>query len=136
MVWYRAFQAAIGAAPSSVTSVVERRFLSGHLWIWDDHGPVALAGLSDSVAGVVRVGPVYTPPEHRNHGYATSLVAALSSEVRSSGNRCILYTDLANATSNSIYRAVGYRAVAEALRYSFDHGPRGDRPFLRFQKFL
>ena len=34
--------------------------------------------------------------------------------------RCILYTDLANSTSNSIYRAIGYRAVAEALKYDFE----------------
>jgi predicted GNAT family acetyltransferase len=30
-----------------------------------------------------------------------------------------LYTDLGNPTSNSIYRSVGYQAVAEALRYRF-----------------
>lgn len=36
--------------------------------------------------------------------------------------RVILFgqsTDLGNATSNSIYRRIGYRAVAEALRYRF-----------------
>jgi predicted GNAT family acetyltransferase len=32
----------------------------------------------------------------------------------------MLYTDLANAVSNSIYRRLGYRAVAEVLRYRFD----------------
>ena len=30
-----------------------------------------------------------------------------------------LYTDLANPTSNSIYRHVGYQAVAEILGYRF-----------------
>jgi hypothetical protein len=35
------------------------------------------------------------------------------------GHRCILYTDLGNPTSNSVYRRVGYRAVAEGLRYRF-----------------
>lgn len=118
--WYQAFQADIGESPRDVTAVVERRLSAGHLWIWDDHGPVALAGLSDPMADVVRVGPVYTPPERRNCGYATSLVATVSRGVRCGGHRCILYTDLGNPTSNSIYRAVGYRAVAEALRYSFD----------------
>jgi predicted GNAT family acetyltransferase len=32
----------------------------------------------------------------------------------------MLYTDLANPTSNSIYRRIGYRAVAEVLRYGFE----------------
>jgi len=36
------------------------------------------------------------------------------------GLRCILYTDLGNTTSNSIYRRIGYRAVAEVLRYRFE----------------
>lgn len=126
LVWYAAFQAEIGETPRDVTAVVERRLAAGHLWIWEDQGPVALAGLSPVLAGVARIGPVYTPPDHRNHGYATSLVAAISSAVRRGGNRCILYTDLANPTSNSIYRALGYRAVAEAIRYSFDsrHRPK------------
>ena len=47
-------------------------------------------------------------------------VHALSSRLRDAGYRCILYTDLANPTSNSIYRRIGYRAVAEALRYRFE----------------
>jgi uncharacterized protein len=37
-----------------------------------------------------------------------------------SGYRCILCTDLGNPTSNCIYRRIGYRAVAEAIRYRFD----------------
>jgi len=79
------------------------------------------AGLSEPVSGVVRVGPVYTPTERRNSGYASALVAGVSSGVRSRGQRCMLYTDLANPTSNSVYQALGYRAVAEALRYAFDN---------------
>ncbi len=69
---------------------------------------------------VVRVAGVYTPPEKRGHGYAAACVHALSEHLRSQGHRCALYTDLANPTSNSIYRRIGYRAVAEALRYRFD----------------
>jgi predicted GNAT family acetyltransferase len=33
--------------------------------------------------------------------------------------RCVLYTDLANPTSNSIYRRIGYEAAAEILGYRF-----------------
>jgi predicted GNAT family acetyltransferase len=31
----------------------------------------------------------------------------------------MLYTALSNPTSNSIYRQIGYRSVAEGLRYRF-----------------
>ena len=80
-----------------------------------------MAGLSDPVSGVARVGPAYTPPDRRNSGYGSALVAGVSSAPRAEGLHCILYTDLGNPTSNSIYRAVGYKAVAEALRYRFDN---------------
>jgi predicted GNAT family acetyltransferase len=63
---------------------------------------------------------VYTPPERRGRGYASACVATLSAATLDAGLRCILYTDLGNATSNSIYRSIGYRAVAELVRYRFD----------------
>jgi predicted GNAT family acetyltransferase len=122
--WFDAFHreatADLGRPVPTWAEVVDRRLRTGQLWLWDDEGPVAMAGLSEPVSGVVRVGPVYTPTERRNSGYASALVAGVSSGVRSRGQRCMLYTDLANPTSNSIYRALGYRAVAEALRYAFD----------------
>lgn len=58
--------------------------------------------------------------DRRDRGYASALVADVSDFVLTRGDRCILYTDLDNPTSNSIYRALGYRAVAEALKYRFD----------------
>jgi predicted GNAT family acetyltransferase len=122
--WFEAFEVESGASGGhAAADVVDRRLAAGHLWIWDDDVPVAMGGVSAPVAGVVRVGPVYTPPERRHRGYASGLVAAASSTARARGQRCILYTDLGNATSNSIYRAIGYRAVEEALRYEFRAKP-------------
>jgi predicted GNAT family acetyltransferase len=118
--WVHAFQREIGEPPGDATAVVARRLTAGQLWIWEDGAPVALTGVFDTVGGVARVGPVYTPPERRGHGYASALVADVSDIVLGRGDRCILYTDLENPTSNSIYRALGYRAVAEALKYRFD----------------
>jgi predicted GNAT family acetyltransferase len=118
--WFQAFQADIGDTVTDANSIVRQRLAAGHLWLWADGAPVALAGVFDAALGVARLGPVYTPPDHRNHGYASALVAALSRMVLEQGQRCILYTDLDNPTSNAIYRAMGYEAVAEVTRYSFD----------------
>src|SRR5205807_26949 len=42
--------------------------------LWEVDGtPVSLAGHRGPAAGVVRIGPVYTPPAQRNHGYARRL---------------------------------------------------------------
>jgi predicted GNAT family acetyltransferase len=118
--WFEAFGAEIGDARDDLAPLVIRRLTAGHLWLWEHDGLAALAAVSDPVEGVARIGPVYTPPDRRGRGYGSALVAARSAMVRARGTRCILYTDLANPTANSIYRKLGYRAVAEALRYRFD----------------
>jgi predicted GNAT family acetyltransferase len=69
------------------------------------------------------VGPVYTPPEARRHGYASALVAHVSQDLLDGGRRFVfLYTDLANPTSNHIYQEIGYRPVADAYQYTFSGG--------------
>jgi predicted GNAT family acetyltransferase len=78
-----------------------------------------MAARTDAVAGVSRVQAVYTPPERRRAGYAAACVAALSARVLAEEHRCILYTDLTNPTSNGVYRSIGYRSVAEWVRYRF-----------------
>ena len=62
---------------------------------------------------------VYTPPERRRRGYAGACVAALSAAALDVADECILYAQLANPTSNGLYRRLGYEAVAEGLIYRF-----------------
>jgi GNAT superfamily N-acetyltransferase len=94
---------------------------SGALWIWDVDGrAVSLSGHGSPTGSGIRIGPVYTPPEHRANGYATSLVAAQSAWLLENGYAfCFLFTDLANPTSNRIYESIGYRRVAESASYRF-----------------
>jgi predicted GNAT family acetyltransferase len=77
----------------------------------------ANAGVAQSIT---RINLVYTPPDRRRRGYATAAVAALTQQLLNSGSRyCCLYTDLANPTSNSVYRRIGYRPVCDIDQYSF-----------------
>ncbi len=77
-------------------------------------------------AGVAPVGPVYTPPEHRRRGYASAGVAAVSRLALDGGaDHCMLSTDLANPTSNSIYQALGYRPAFDAPEYVVSHDRDG-----------
>jgi hypothetical protein len=117
--WTRSFQTEIGEPAEDIELRVERELASGHLWLWEDGETMSMSLSREPVAGVVRVSGVYTPADKRRRGYAAACVYALSKRLREAGYRCILYTDLANPTSNSIYRRIGYRAVAEALRYRF-----------------
>jgi GNAT superfamily N-acetyltransferase len=119
--WTRAFQDEIGESADDTETRVDRGLAAGQLWVWDKkRETMSMAVSREPTPGVVRISGVYTPPEKRNHGYAAACVHALSVHLRRSGYRCILYTDLGNPTSNSIYRRIGYRAIVEALRYRFD----------------
>jgi predicted GNAT family acetyltransferase len=90
------------------------------IWLWEDPEPVCLVGYVDATSNIGRVGPVYTPPHLRNRGYATALTTRVSTEILRSGKRfCMLYTDLANPTSNAIYARVGYRVVCDAAMILF-----------------
>ncbi|HEY2214809.1 MAG TPA: GNAT family N-acetyltransferase [Acidimicrobiales bacterium] len=107
--------------PAPNMEMVANRVSGGQMALWETAGgPVCMSGLTPPAAGVVRVGPVYTPREHRRHGYAAACVGAQSKAATDDGLTCILYTDLLNATSNSVYRSLGYRVIAEITRYAFD----------------
>jgi hypothetical protein len=71
----------------------------------------------------IRIGPVYTPPEHRRRGYGSAVTAAVSARHLSAGRRfCFLYTDLENSTSNKIYVDIGYEPVCDSVDYAFECG--------------
>ena len=83
---------------------LRRRIERGTYWFWlDETGErVHLTGANPPAFGVVRIGPVYTPPQQRRKGYAGAAVAAVSQLFLDAGARVCLYTDQANPTSNGI----------------------------------
>jgi predicted GNAT family acetyltransferase len=118
--WCDAFVRETGAVSGDIPAMVDHRLATGSLYLWEDTDVVTLAGVVPAVAGVVRVGPVYTPPGARRRGYATSCVAEVSRQALDSGARpCMLFTDKANPTSNAIYQRIGYREVATSAEYQF-----------------
>ena len=127
--WSRGFQTEVGRPHAGdIAEVTRRRVGEGRLWIWEDQGPVSAAGATAAVAGVARVNFVYTPPEHRRRGYAAACVSELSAHLLASeADTCVLYAQLANPTSNGVYRSIGYRAVTEILLYrlSTERAPSG-----------
>jgi GNAT superfamily N-acetyltransferase len=98
---------------------VLRRIEPGLIWLWEDPevGPVHLTAFNVPAYGVSRVGPVFTPKEHRGRGYASAAVAAVSRMILDTGSRACLFTDQANPTSNRIYEALGYRPVVDMANH-------------------
>ena len=100
--------------------VITQRIADGYLYFWEHEQPVSMAGLTRPTARGITIGPVYTPPEQRGHGYASSAVARLSQQMLAAGKEfCALFTDLANPTSNHIYQQIGYQALGDFTLYRF-----------------
>lgn len=105
--------------------VEERKIVEGYirerrLFLWQDGGYRAMAGYGRETPNSFSVNMVYTPPDFRRKGYATSLVSALSRRLLDSGKKtCCLYADLLNPVSNGIYQKIGYQPVGDWNAYRF-----------------
>jgi uncharacterized protein len=121
--WFTAFAEEALHGETIERRQIEARLESPHggVGLWEDGGNiVSLCGYGGPTPNGIRIGPVYTPPELRGRGYATSLTAQVSDRrLRAGRSFCFLYTDLANPTSNAIYERIGYRRVCESAEYSF-----------------
>ncbi|QKW21338.1 GNAT family N-acetyltransferase [Kitasatospora sp. NA04385] len=117
--WLAAFCVEAGVrAPEDPLLEADQRIAARALLVREDADGrvVAMAGASPAVAGMSRIGPVYTPPELRGRGHASALTAAASAHARAGGAaEVLLYTDLANPTSNAIYQRIGYVPVEDAV---------------------
>jgi predicted GNAT family acetyltransferase len=124
--WYSAFAAEAGledAPPDVITS----RLGAGQLMFWEAAGePTSMAGMTDVIDRTARIGPVYTPPGLRGRGYGAGVTAAITEFASDRGAASVvLFTDLANPTSNSIYLKLGYEPVEDRVVITFDGSPRG-----------
>jgi uncharacterized protein len=122
--WIKAFEVeALGEQKNEqdYQNWYDLRIRQNSLYVWHHNVPVSMAGFSGSTPNGIRINPVYTPPEYRNQGYASSCVAALSQTLLDRGNKhCFLFTDLANPTSNSVYQKIGYQSVCDVDSYLFN----------------
>ena len=67
------------------------------------------------------VNGVFTPDHFKKQGYASQAVWQLSNQLLREGfSFCALYTDLANPTSNSIYKKIGYQWIGSSKVYHFN----------------
>jgi predicted GNAT family acetyltransferase len=128
--WFDAFheEAHPGSARMDPVLHAARRIANREIWLWEDGGQVvSMAAASAPGARTSRVGPVYTPPDRRRHGYGAAVTAAASVAAAEAGAaHVILYTDLANPVSNSIYQAIGYEPHHDSLEIRFAGGRQGD----------
>jgi RimJ/RimL family protein N-acetyltransferase len=119
--WFTAFEEEASGGGQVNATLIDDRIGYGGVLLWEAEGrPVTVAGRTRVVSGMARIGPVYTPPEHRRRGYGAAVTAALTQATLDAGaSHVVLFTDLANPTSNGIYQRIGFRAVSDRLVLGF-----------------
>jgi GNAT superfamily N-acetyltransferase len=108
--------------PGSAEFTVRRSLAMGNgSFLWEVDGEIvsyAVAGMPAD--GMSRIGPVYTPPAHRGKGYGSAITATVSQWAIDAGaENVLLFTDLGNPVSNSIYQRIGYRPVYDTTELEF-----------------
>jgi len=92
----------------------------GGITLWDVDGEtVSMCGYGSPTPNGIRIGLVYTPPEHRGRGYAAAVTADVSRRQLERGRFCFLYTDATNATAEGVYARLGYTRVCESRQLAF-----------------
>jgi GNAT superfamily N-acetyltransferase len=118
--WFDAFHREAGEL-GHVPGDVDDRLSYGGLTLWEAGGAqVAMGGVTRTVAGVARVGPIYTAPGYRQRGYGGAVTVAVSQAALDAGaGQLVLFTDLANPASNALYPRLGYRPVQDSVVLRF-----------------
>lgn len=114
--WDEAFAAETGQSGGSGT-VLTDKLQAGRFVLWEVDGePVSIASVTEIIGGVGRVGQVYTPPDQRGRGYGGAVTVAATRLLLDQGaTGVVLFTDLANPISNSLYMKLGYRPVEDRV---------------------
>jgi GNAT superfamily N-acetyltransferase len=120
--WFNLFSVKTFEHDDRDMAQVADRAISEGLWLWLDPigEPVSCAARRPVAGGCARIGPIYTPRERRGRGYGSAATATATADVLADGALPVLFTDLANQTTNKIYRAIGYGFVEERLVATFD----------------
>ncbi|MFI1679022.1 GNAT family N-acetyltransferase [Streptomyces sp. NPDC020607] len=121
--WYEEFGRAAHERPAMDPHAwADSRIVYGGVTLWEtpDGTSAAMAGATHRIADQVRVAPVYTPADLRGRGYGGAATAAVTRAALDAGAaEVLLFTDLANPTSNRLYQRLGYRPVVDFAQWDF-----------------
>ncbi len=97
----------------SVSKMVEGIIRNESFFLWRNGRNICCVGqLFNEETGYPFIGTLYTDRAHRNKGYATALVHALTESVMDDGlDRCGLVSDATNPSSNKVFQKVGYKPI-------------------------
>ncbi|MFF4497718.1 GNAT family N-acetyltransferase [Streptomyces sp. NPDC001546] len=116
--WCAEFSRECGTPTGPSEASLRDRVSYGGFLVWEHDGrPVSLGAFFRPIGSASRIGPVYTPPAERRHGYAAGVTHAVSEAAYAAGaTEVLLFADLANPTSNGVYQRLGFTPVEDRVK--------------------
>jgi predicted GNAT family acetyltransferase len=104
---------------SQISSAV-RLINSGNMVLWVvNNKVVSIANIAHRSMRHARINSVYTAVNQRKKGYASALMAELSSMLLIEGLIPMLYADVKNPDSNKVYKSIGYKSCGRIDEITF-----------------
>ena len=92
-----------------IGGILDRNTTHGATYgIYDGDGLVSFASGSSVLNGFGHLAPIYTSPEFRMRGYATSACSALVRDLLGNNERTILFVSESNVAALKLYRKIGF----------------------------
>ncbi len=115
--WMKGYNIEALGAPNNndidaqIESDLNRRIKKNDSWVLLSGGtPVAFSAFNARLTDIVQVGPVWTPPEHRNNGFARLLVSYTLQEEKLKGTKeAVLFAH--NPAAMKAYLAIGFKQM-------------------------
>jgi predicted GNAT family acetyltransferase len=124
--WFAEFNVEARTPGPAAPAVVSAAVGEGRVWLWQ-HATgtaVAMGGHARVVASpggtVGRIGPVYTMPAVRRHGYGAAITHAVARKLSAECDEVMLMTDADNPDSNSVYDKLGFTVAGEIVEMTFE----------------
>ncbi|GAA1417594.1 GNAT family N-acetyltransferase [Catellatospora coxensis] len=112
LTWFHELMAAYPDDPSEAAYVVDDPLGFGGITLWEEAaGPVAMAGRSRLVAGMVRLGAVHAPGGDDAH--ADAVFAASCAAATEIADHVLVFAG--SAAAGAKYRALGFRPVLDRV---------------------
>ncbi|MGE0659246.1 MAG: GNAT family N-acetyltransferase [Reyranellaceae bacterium] len=109
------------AAREKADAEIDTLLDAGRVWLAECGGEtVSMATIIGLAGNRAMIGGVWTPEDHRNLGYARSVVAgALQALEREGVTRGVLFTGRANEAAKAAYKAIGFEQIGRYGRAHF-----------------